>query len=109
MQMTLTHFDYVRPGCDCQSISVSQYLPGVIRVDGVINKGKLQVCKQPPPSGSSRADCSACLRVAVEDRLGAEPARRNKAMKTCLRTVNRILRFLTVFCNRGLRSISVTL
>lgn len=53
MQTTLTHSDYVRPGCDCQSISVSQYLPGVIRVDGVINKGKLQVCKQPPPSGSS--------------------------------------------------------
>lgn len=53
MQTTLTHSDYVRPGCDCQSISVSQYLPGVIRVDGVINKGKLQVCMKPPPSGST--------------------------------------------------------
>lgn len=51
MQTTLTLSDYVRPGCDCQSISVSQYLPGVIRVDGVINKGKLQVCMKPPPSG----------------------------------------------------------
>ena len=53
MQATLPRSDYVGPGCDCQFISVSQYLPGVIRVDGVINKGKLQVCKQPPPSGSS--------------------------------------------------------
>lgn len=52
MQTRLTHSDYVRPGCDCQSISVSQYLPGVIRVDRVINKGKL-VCKQPPPVGST--------------------------------------------------------
>lgn len=52
MQTRLNLSDYVRPGCDCHSISVTQYLPGVIRVDGVIDKGKL-VCKQPPPSGSS--------------------------------------------------------
>lgn len=53
MQAALAHSDYVRPECDCQSISVSQYLPVVIRVDGVINKGKLQECKQPPPSASN--------------------------------------------------------
>lgn len=55
MQTTFTHSDYVRPGCDRQSISVSQYLPAVIRVDGVINKAELQVCKQPPPSGSNHS------------------------------------------------------
>lgn len=37
---------YARPGSDCQPNSVSQYLPVVIRVDGLINKGKLQERKQ---------------------------------------------------------------
>lgn len=38
--------DYARPESDCQPNSVSQYLPVVIRVDGLINKGKLQERKQ---------------------------------------------------------------
>lgn len=42
VQATLARSDYARPESDCQPNSVSQYLPAVIRVDGVINKGKLQ-------------------------------------------------------------------
>lgn len=46
VQATLARSDYARPQSDCQPNSVSQYLPVVIRVDGLINKGKLQERKQ---------------------------------------------------------------
>lgn len=91
MQTTLTRSDYVRPECDCQSISVSQYLPAVIRVDGVINKGKLQVCKQPPPSGSNHPGLMLPIThittVLLWDGL-------NQAVKTCnYKIYNRDLKY----------------
>lgn len=43
---SLARCHYARPENDCQPNSVSQYVPVVIRVDGLINKGKLQERKQ---------------------------------------------------------------
>lgn len=48
--MTLTQSEDVNAGPDCQSISASRYLPVVIKDDGVINKGELQVRNQPSTS-----------------------------------------------------------
>lgn len=90
MQTTLTRSDYVRPGCDCQSISVSQYLPGVIRVDGVINKGRLQVCMKPPPSGFT-VSSPTTHKLTTALLIMAELARSNKKD---MRTSNEGLRFV---------------
>lgn len=57
-QAMLAGRDYARLQSECQPSSVSQYLPVVIRLDGVINKGKLQEREQtsaaPPPSICAR-------------------------------------------------------
>lgn len=60
VQATLARSHYARPESDCQPNSVSQYLPGVIRVDGVINKGKLQERKQPPPRHLKTSALNVC-------------------------------------------------
>lgn len=60
VQATLARSHYARPESDCQPNSVSQYLPAVIRVDGVINKGKLQERKQPPPRHLKTSALSVC-------------------------------------------------
>lgn len=60
VQATLARSHYARPESDCQPNSVSQYLPAVIRVDGVINKGKLQERKQPPPRHLKTSALNVC-------------------------------------------------
>lgn len=81
VQATLARSDYTRPESDCQPNSVSQYLPAVIRVDGVINKGKLQERKQPPPrhlktsalNVARSRTAAAALEKAMQVPTGLEP------------------------------------